>query len=1723
MQRPDPIIPGNPLPASSHIVTQERFIPKDRCLPKLFEAQAVQRPDAIAVWCGEQQVTYWELNERANQVAHYLQQQGVGPEVRVGICLERSVEMVVGLLGILKAGGTYIPLDPIYPSERLRFMLEDSHPLVLLTLQRLRDHLPEGSIPVLYLDADWEMIAQQNKTNPLTPVTPSNIAYIMYTSGSTGRPKGVMVSHHAIANRLLWAQSETPLTPADSVFQLASFSFDISIWELFGPWLAGARVVLVDPVRQFDSTYLINLMFQQQITVAHFVPSLLQILLETPGLETCTSLRWVFCGGEAVPVNLPQRLLERLPIAFYQFYGPTEAAISATWWMYNGDDTLRSLPIGKPIANMHTYVLDSNLQPVPRGIVGELFLGGEGLAYGYLHRPEITAERFVPHPFSKHAGDRLYRTGDLARYLPDNNLEFLGRIDHQVKIRGIRVELGEIETVLNRYPGVGEVVVVVREDRPGDKRLVAYLVGQAHSEEAEQVTAGDLRQHLQARLPEYMLPAAFVWLDTLPLTPNGKVNRQALPPPQWRPEENLLQEQAPQTPIEEMLAEVWAEVLGMRQVSREANFFELGGHSLLAMRLVSRIRRRLQIDVPLRALFEAPTLADLAQLIDQMSREELQRLRPLVRSIAHEGEAPLAYEQEQLWFLAQLEPANPAYNIVLALRLEGPLQAPTLEVSLNALLERHESLRTCFHAADGRPFQVIAHDVTLPLPLLDLSDLAGVPLAQQTAFEQLSQQEADTPFDLEKAPLLRARLVRFDPRHHCLLLTVHHLLFDGLSQGVLSRELGALYSAIQAGTTADLPPMPIQYADYARWQRERLKGEVLASELAYWQGEVAGAPTYLDLSTDHPRSASPGFQGAALPFALPTELTARLKAFARQEGCTLYMLVLAGLEVVLNRYSGQDDFLLGTPMNMRTQVETEGLIGMLVNTLVLRADVKGQPTGRELLQRVRERVLQAQAHPGLPLEKLVEVVHPERQGSATPLVQVAFAWEEAPPPARELGPGLWLRVEPWVSRTAKFELTFFAWEAQEGLTGQVEYNRALYEAASIERLAGHWQQALEGLMAQPERQIGQMRLLTEREWARQVEQWNQTQRDFPRQMCVHELVEAQVVERPQAYAVCWGEQEVTYWQLNERANQLAHYLQQQGVGPEIRVGVCLERSVELIVSVLAVLKAGGAYVPLDPAYPVERLVHILSDAQLQLVLTQPSLRERLPQAEIPVWCLDALEEPLAQQPVTNAVSEVGAMNLAYLMYTSGSTGQPKGIAITHRNIVRLVYKPNYVHVNEADVFLQLAPAAFDAATFEIWGSLVNGARLALAPAELPSLEELSQIILQHQVSVLWLTAGFFHQMVEMHLEGLRPLKQLLAGGEVLSVSHVRQAVDRLPGCQIINGYGPTENTTFSCCYPVQVEDTLEPSVPIGRPIGTTQAYVLDEQLEPVPIGVVGELYLGGEGLARGYLNRPELTAERFVPHPFSAEPGARLYRTGDLVRAQAGGMLLFVGRDDGQIKLRGYRIESEEIESWLSRHPAVQSAVVVLREDRPGDKRLVAYLVGQGPTGQAEWASAGVLRQHLQAHLPEYMIPAAFVWLDILPLTPNGKVDRRALPPPQWEHEEDLQEEPASQTPIEEMLAEMWAEVLGVRQVGRQANFFELGGHSLLATQLISRVRSRFQIDVPLRALFEAPTLAGLADSLPKYETMPGRTEAIARLYIKVNAMSTEELEKVLKDKRKRD
>ncbi|HET8845650.1 MAG TPA: amino acid adenylation domain-containing protein, partial [Ktedonobacteraceae bacterium] len=1327
--------------------------------------------------------------------------------------------------------------------------------------------LPQEELTLLCLEALEETLADQPVGNLVGgPVTASNLAYVMYTSGSTGQPKGIAITHGSIIN-LVCQQTYMQVSSVDVFLHQSSISFDIATFEVWGSLLNGASLV-VAPAEQPSLSQMADLISQHQVSVLCLATGLFNQMVDLH-LEGLRPLKYLLSGGEAHSVPHMRRAVAGLPnCRVINAYGPTEITTFACCYSIQADDSLDpSVPIGRAILRAQAYVLDGQLQPVPVGVVGELYLGGAVLARGYLNRPDLTAERFLPDPFSSLPGSRLYRTGDLVGAREDGVLLFIGRRDGQVKLRGFRIEYGEIEHWLGLHPGVKLAAAIVREDRPGDKRLVAYLARSTGETAEEPVAADVLREYLRARVPDYMLPAAFVWLEQLPLTPSGKVDRQALPAPHWGEVAEWTEADQPQTSTERILTEIWADVLGVKQVSRLANFFELGGHSLLATQLISRVRSHLGPELPLRALFEIQTLAGLAQHIEQLSRENSQLPRPLVRAVKRGDTIPLAYEQEQLWFLAQLEPGSSFYHIPLVLHLEGPLQPAALQASLQDLLTRHESLRTCFQAQDGRPFQVIEPSLTLILPLHDLSELAGDPVAQQEALRQLSQREAETPFELAQAPLLRACLVLLTAEHHCLLLTFHHLIFDGGSLQVLLRELAQGYRAHLVGAGAELPPLPVQYADYALWQREWLQGEVLQRALTSWQDDLSGVPFFLDLPTDRPRVATSRLPGASQSFRLPGALVEGLRTLGRQEQATLYMVLLAGLQIVLQRYSGQADFLLATPVSTRQQEETEALVGMLVNTLVIRADVQGQPSGRRLLERVRERVLWAQGYAELPLEKLVEALRPQRQGGATPLVQVAFAWEEILSGAYELTAALRLRMESWTSRTAKFELTFFAWEDEEGVVGQVEYASSLYEARTIQRLLVHWQQMLESLVALPEQPIGYLPLLTSEEWERQMRTWNQTGSKRLRAEGVQTLVEEQVALHPLACAVRQEERLLTYQELNERANQLAHYLQQQGIGVGACVGVCVPRSLELIVSLLAILKAGAAYVPLDPSYPQQRLETMLQDAQVQVVLTEQALVARLPAGQVASLCVDGLEEVLSSQPRGNLSSLVDASHLAYVMYTSGSTGQPKGIAVTHGSISNLARQPGYVQITSSDVLLHHSSISFDASTFEVWGSLLNGACLVVAPAEQLSLSLMARLISQHRVSIIFLTTALFHQMVDLHLEDLYSLKYLLMGGEVLSVPHVRRAVAGLPDCQVTAVYGPTETTTFACFYPLQKEDSLDSSVPIGCPLEQTRAYVLDEHLQPVPVGVEGELYLGGAGLAQGYLNRPDLTAERFLPDP----------------------------------------------------------------------------------------------------------------------------------------------------------------------------------------------------------------------------------------------------------------
>ena len=1660
------------------MLTPELVTDKTLTLHGLFEAQVEKTPEATALVCENEQLTYRELNEKANQIAHYLRSLNVGPETLVGICIERSLEMIVGMLGILKAGGAFVPLDPSHPQERLAFILADTKVSVLVTLKKQLPGIPVVSGHLLCLDAEYPNIANSSKNNPKSGIQSDNLAYTIYTSGSTGQPKGVMVSHQAISQGFLWMQETFPIIQSDRILQKMPLTFDYSFWELFWPLMTGACVVIAKPGGEKDSAYLVKLVAKQEITILFFVPSVLQVFLSESGVTSCLNIRMILTCGERLTSTLKGKVFNLLPnCKLYDLFGATEN-IMVTYWLCQPEEELSSFPLGRPFPNWSIYVVDEQLQPVPVGEKGELLVGGWGLARGYLNRPELTAQKFIANPFEENSEERLYRTGDLVRYLPEGIIEILGRADHQVKIRGFRIELGEIEEKLSKHPAVKQVAVIAREDVPGDKRLVAYVVLHS-SQESEPKSISELRHFLKQQLPDYMIPSGFMVLEALPLNPNGKVDRRALPVPEIRPAD-LPTFVAPRTPIEEMLAGIWANILRVEQVGIHDNFFELGGHSLLAAQIIARMRDSLGVELPFSRLLEFPTVAGLVKIVEEARKHQVRPLALPVQPISRNQTIPLSFSQEQLWFLHQLTPEEPVYNEPCTIRLQGAINIDALEKALNEIIKRHESLRTRFITVDGQPVQAIAPPDTFNLPVVDLR-VFPQELREAEAL-QIATKEAKLLFDLTTSPLLRATLMQLGDFDYRLFLTFHHIITDGVSiYSVFLKELAALYEAFSTGRLSPLAPLPVQYADFAVWQRQWLTQEILESQLDYWKQQLADLPV-LQLPLDRPRPKKGTFRGARQCLVLSFDLTQALKTLSQQEGVTLYMTLLAAFKTLLYRYTGQDDIVVGTFSANRNRPELEGLIGCFLNTLVLRTDMSGTPSFRELLKRVRQVTLGAYAHEDLPFEKLVQTLQPERNLSQNPLFQVAFAPQ---PPMPSLNSGWTINQLDIQTDTAKFDLSLDVEERPEGIIGRLEYNTDLFDANTISRMIGHFQTLLEAIVANPEQRVSELPLLTEAERQQLLVEWNNTFAEYPQDKCIHQLFEAWAQQQPDAVALVKENQQLTYGELNRRANKIAHYLQSLGVGSEVLVGLCVERSFEMIVGLLGILKAGGAYVPLDPAYPSERLAFMLEDTSVSVLLTQVRLVESLPQHQARVLCLDRDWEVIAQHSEENPTSGVTPDNLAYLMYTSGSTGKPKGVSVIHQGVVRLVKETNYANLRAEEVFLQLAPISFDASTFEIWGSLLNGARLVVMPPHTPSLQELGQALRQYQITTLWLTAGLFHLMVEEQLEDLKNLRQLLAGGDVLSVPHVKKVLQELKGCILINGYGPTENTTFTCCYPITEPSLVGNTVPIGRPIANTQVYLLDDQLQPVPIGVPGELYIGGDGLARGYLNRPDLTALAFIPNPFSDKPGARLYKTGDLARYLADGNIEFLGRVDNQVKIRGFRIELGEIEAALLQHPDVREAVVIVREDIPGDKRLVAYVVPKVEAVQeAALPTVGELRSFLLAKLPDYMVPGAFVFLEAMPLTPNGKIDRRALPAPDTSHRELEDKFVAPNTPTEEILAAIWAEVLGLQLVSINDNFFELGGHSLLATQIISRIREAFSIELPLRHLFEAPTIASLSHSI---------------------------------------
>ena len=1534
--------------------------------------------------------------------------------------------------------------------------------------------------------------------------TPDDVAYVIHTSGSTGEPKGIVVQHRPAANLIGWVNRTFEIGPADRGLFVTSLAFDLSVWDVFGMLAAGGTVHVATRDELGDPDRLVGLLRAGGITVWDSAPAaLVQLAPLFPAEpDPASRLRRVLLSGDWIPVTLPDRVRRSFPAArVMALGGATEATVWSNWFPVGAvDPAWPSIPYGRPIANARYHVLDEGLTPCPIGVAGDLYIGGGCLCVGYARRPELTAAAFVPDPFSSLSGARLYHTGDRARAFTDGNLEFLGRLDQQVKIRGYRIELGEIEVALARHPQVREAVVLAREDEPGDPRLVAYVVP------AGEPSAAELRDVLRRSLPEPMIPAAFVFLPELPVTPNGKLDRRALPAPVWSVGAGEIE--APRTPLETRLAAIWSEVLGVPQVGRDDGFFDLGGHSLLATQMLARVRASCGIELPLRALFEHPKLADLAAWIERMAPGAEASAEEAIVRIERDGPLPLSFAQQRLWFLDLMEPGSPLYHITAAVEMTGRLDVGVLAAALGEVVRRHEALRTVFREVGGEVVQTPSMEIlaTVETPrgaspaevpaapqgflgiegaaagdaprgvstvvdaaersaVLPLIDLQSLPECQRAAeSEHLSLAEARRPFDLRTGPLLRVALLRTGAESHLLVLTLHHIVSDGWSMGVLVRELGALYADFAAGRPSPLPELAIQYPDYAAWQRRHLSGARLDAELAWWRGQLAGMPTALELPLDHLRPSIQSVRGAVHRFAIGHDDLAAVTELSRRAEATLFMTLLAGFAALLGRISGgQDDLAVGTPVAGRTRVETEPLIGLFVNTLVLRMDLAGDPDAAALLGRVRETALAAFAHQELPFERLVEEMAPERDPRRPPLVQVLFALQNAPAGPLEL-PGLELAVRPLDTGTAKLELTVVLTESAEGLEGAIEYGADLFDAASIERLAGRYVRLLSAMAADSHRHLSELPVLSAAEEA-EVRAWNDTVRAYPRDASLPELFAAVAAAQPDAPAVVDGDEVWSYRKLDEASSRLARHLQSLGVGPGEPVCLALERSAELVAGMLAILKAGGFYVPLDASYPEERRRWMLEDAGARVVVDGKEFKDGK----------DFKDSKGGETEAFPLQSWAGGRPLAYLIYTSGSTGRPKGVAVPQQAVVRLVRDTDYVRFGPGSRVGMLANISFDAATWEIWGALLNGGAAVVIPRDVVlSPPALAATLRERRITSLFLTTALFTKIAREVPDAFSGLDELLFGGEQADPAAARAVLAARPPRRLLHVYGPTESTTYASWHHLREVDPGAASLPIGGPLANTTLWVLDRWLAPVPPGSPGELCIGGDGLAWGYWNRPELTAERFVPSPWGE--GERLYRTGDLVRRAAGGPLDFLGRIDQQVKIRGYRVEPGEIEAALLEHPAVREAAVAVLPGTGGleDRRLAAWVAGE--------ATAAELRQLLRDKLPAHMVPSFLSVLPALPLTPSGKLDRRALLA--LEPEGGADEPAAPRTPIEELVAGIFAEVLGRERVGIADGFFELGGHSLLAAQVVARVRAVLGVELPVRTLFEAPTVESLAAAL---------------------------------------
>jgi len=1653
-------------------------------IPRVMGARGTGQEARLAVSEPRGSLDYDALDRLSRGLATRLRAAGVGRGDVVALRCARSSELVWGLHGVLRAGAAFVVLDPAHPPERIAACLRTAAPKALLETPGLPDAGPDVAAlanrsqcalhsslePTLFdgiLLEDAEAIDEPGG---------DDLAYLAFTSGTTGGVKGIVGVHGPVAHFLDWHVRTFGLTSDDRFSMLSGLSHDPLLRDVFTPARLGASLHIPEADDILAPDRLRGWMNREGITVAHITPSLARVLTEGSAVGELPHLRWAFLGGDVLTRDVVRQLRRCAPGAkVVNFYGATETPQAMAWYVVPDESENESLPLqmplGRGIDDVQILVLGPGERLAGVGETGEIVVRTPHLTRGYLGDEALTRERFVVGPFSAEPEDRLYRTGDVGRFRLDGSIDFVGRRDGQVKIRGFRVELESIEHVLSDHPGVRQAAVLVRRGRSGgddtaDPRLVAFVSLQA----GNPCSVKELRDYVRRRLPDYQVPSSFVTLDALPLTPNGKVDRHLLGQTEIPSGDEHSEHVNPRTPTEEILAGIWQEVLGSGRIGVSAGFFDLGGHSLLATQVVSRVRDSLGVALPLRALFEMPTLADLARLIDHMRDGGRAGARAPLARVSHDGAVPLSFAQQRLWFLHELEPQSAAYNLAGALDLRGDLDVDALESALTAIVGRHESLRTAFRREEGQPVQVVLPPSSVTLQRMDLS--AGG--ERRGRLDALIAEEIARPFDLESGSLLRASLYDLGDRERVLLFVAHHIVSDGWSMGVFARELTALYASFAAGAEPALPTLPIRYTDYAWWQREWLNGDALRSELEHWRARLDGAPRVLDLPNDRPRPPVETHRGDRLSGTFPGELGSALTALGRREGATLFMTLLAAFYVLLSRHAGQQDLLVGSPVANRDRAETESLIGFFANTLVLRGDLRGDPTFVELLKRVRDMCFDAYAHQEVPFERLVEELRPERDLARNPIFQVMFALQNVPESRLRLE-GLEVSGRDLPRRAAQLDLTLFMRESEDGLHGSFEYATDLFDKRTIERLGERFRVLLEGIVADPAQRVSALPLLTPQEWADE-RSWNSTPCDLP-STCVHEVVRERAVAVPHRVAVECGEGSLTFGELEERAERLARVLRRQGVGPGVLVGVYMERGLDMLVALLGVWKAGGAYVPLDPGFPPDRLAYMVEDSGAALLLTQTGLEASVPTRAAPAIAVDGTALQSEPAVAGGLGSERGARpdDLAYVIYTSGSTGRPKGVAITHRALLNLLLSMGREPgLAESDVLLSVTTLSFDIAALELFLPLLVGARVYVASRDdVTDARRLIALLRQLGVTVMQATPVTWRMLIESGWEGSPGLK-VLCGGEAMPRDLAEELLKR--SSEVWNVYGPTETTVWSSM--AQVESGVGP-VSIGRAIANTQMWVLDDSLERLPVGIPGELYIGGTGLARGYWDRPDLTAEKFVPDPLSEEPGRRLYRTGDLARWLPDGRIECLGRIDHQVKVRGFRIELGEIEAVLRDCPGIGEAVVLAQQGVDGDQRLLAFLTGEA----AAPVSVTELREQLRQTLPGYMVPSSFTFVDRLPLTPNGKVDRRALAGHDGARTDDEVRLPP-RTEMERLVAEVWGELLGIEAIGVRDNFFNLGGHSLLAVRALSRIEARVGRRLNLREMMTRQTLEQFAAGL---------------------------------------